>query len=329
MRLPYKQHGERSFNGRTLDEKAINPFLKENRIPSSGGPYLSAFRRSVKFEEATAVGVRDKEGFAAFLSLLGHLEALPTEAERRDFVGYLILEFARLREAGDVALSRLSRMSLNQYDRLLLTLLATRSGGRFSMFVVVATLRAIKSAFGLPWTVEYQGINVADQASGAGGDVTVRRDGESLLVVEVTERPVDENRLVATVNEKILPGGITDYVFLTKEAVSSTGTIPEIQAAYFAQGHEVNFFTIREWVVMILGTIGSKGRARFNDEMRGLLEPADVPRHLKVAWNRAIESLASPLARVTTTFPTPAMPVSEESRETAHGKQAGEPDTGG
>ena len=47
IRQPYVGLGENSFNGRTLDEKAVNPFFHDRRIPSSKGPYLSVFRRSV------------------------------------------------------------------------------------------------------------------------------------------------------------------------------------------------------------------------------------------------------------------------------------------
>jgi len=43
VRLPYINQGEGAFNGRTLDERVVNPFLQTNRIPSSRGPYLGVF----------------------------------------------------------------------------------------------------------------------------------------------------------------------------------------------------------------------------------------------------------------------------------------------
>ena len=61
VRLPYIQHGPRAFNGRTLDERVVNPFFHGKRIPSSKGLYLSTFRRSVSFVEATKSGLRDRE----------------------------------------------------------------------------------------------------------------------------------------------------------------------------------------------------------------------------------------------------------------------------
>src|SRR5258707_13231646 len=44
IRSPYANQGDYAYNGRTLDEKVINPFFHENRIPSTKGPFLSVFR---------------------------------------------------------------------------------------------------------------------------------------------------------------------------------------------------------------------------------------------------------------------------------------------
>ncbi|MGQ9779186.1 MAG: hypothetical protein ACUVRM_04805 [Bacillota bacterium] len=50
IRSPYdKQQGPRAFSGRSLDEKVINPFLTERRIPCSRGPYLASFRKEYPF----------------------------------------------------------------------------------------------------------------------------------------------------------------------------------------------------------------------------------------------------------------------------------------
>src|SRR3989338_3493937 len=38
IRKPYSKQGKDAYNGRTLDEKVINPFLHQKRIPSSRGP---------------------------------------------------------------------------------------------------------------------------------------------------------------------------------------------------------------------------------------------------------------------------------------------------
>ncbi len=184
IRQPYAGQGPNAFSGRTLDERVINPFLHDKRIPSSHGPYLSVFRRSVPFDADTRKGLRDEPGYDAFLKALTHVELASQDSELLALLRYLLFKFAELREAADVSLSRLQRMSLEQYDTLVSGLLATPSGGRFPVLVVVATFIVIKEFFRLNWEIEWQGINVADIARGAGGDVTISEAGQTLMVAE-------------------------------------------------------------------------------------------------------------------------------------------------
>src|SRR5680860_275409 len=74
IRLPYVKQGSDAFNGRTLDEKVINPFLQDRMIPCSKGPYLAVFRRSVELKPEIAAGLRDKDGYAAMMEYLSALE---------------------------------------------------------------------------------------------------------------------------------------------------------------------------------------------------------------------------------------------------------------
>jgi len=290
IRKPYTNQGPRAFNGRTLDERVVNPFLHDKRIPSSRGPYLGVFRRSVQFNAATRGGVRDKDGYDAFLALISYLQSISNDSTLRGFLRYLIYNFLKLREAGDVPLARLQRISLEQYDTLLSGLLASASGGRSPVLLVVATFKAIKEYFELDWEISYQGINVADRASGVGGDVTIKSRGRVVMAAEITERPVDRSRVVATFNTKIAPAGIEDYLFFAKPATLA----PEARKQalqYFSQGHEVNFIEIKTWILMVLATMGKKGRGLFNQILLALLEGPDVPNSLKVTWNELITRL--------------------------------------
>jgi hypothetical protein len=292
IRQPYASQGPNSFSGRALDERVINPFLQEKRIPSSRGPYLSVFRRSVEFGVSTRDGLRDKEGYDALLTILAYVESISRNSELIRVLRYLLYKFILLREEASVPLTRLQRVSLEQYDSLVSKLLDTPSGGRFPVILVVATLTTIKEFFGLDWVIRWQGINVPDIVSGAGGDITIVDKGDILMAAEVTERPVDRTRVATTFNTKIAPTGIEDYLFFVK--LSRVAVEAKRQAhQYFAQGHEVNFLEIKEWILMSLATVGKKGRAIFNRVLLELLDAPDVPKTLKVAWNEHIQKVIS------------------------------------
>jgi hypothetical protein len=194
VRLPYAQQGDNAFNGRTLDETVVNPFFQEHRIPSSRGPYLAMFRRDFRFEPAQRGGQRNKVVFDAFLVLITALEQIDDEEAISGFATYLLYRFAKLREAADVPLSRLQRISLEQYSTLLGSLLELHSGGRLPVVIVVAAFRTIKEFFGKDWEIAFQGINVADGPTGVGGDITVTENGRVVFAAEVTERPLERAR---------------------------------------------------------------------------------------------------------------------------------------
>jgi hypothetical protein len=290
IRKPYVNQGDDAFNGRTLDEKVINPFFQEKEIPCSKGPYLSALRRSISFIPETEKGIRDKDAYGAMLAFIGELEGADQE-QARAYLFFLMSSFVELRDKSTIALSRINRLSTNQYSRLFEGLLATMSGGRFPVVLVVAALEALKSAYGLAWEINYQGINVADAASGAGGDVTVIRKGEIVLSIEITERVVDADRVRATFRTKISPNALEDYIFMT--GVAPTAAARAAAAAYFAQGHEINFVPLTDWLVTVLMTLGSSGRKALTEKIIELLDSFDVPATMKVAWNDQVRSIVA------------------------------------
>jgi hypothetical protein len=289
IRHPYVNQGDDAFNGRTLDERVVNPFLQERMIPCSKGPYLASFRRNVKFVPETGRGLRDKAGYTALLAFIAALSRSEA-AEARRISLFILYGLCQLRDASRIPLSQISRLSLDQYERLLGELLQIQSGGLVPVLLAVAMLRTIKACFDLKWKIDFQGINVSDKASGAGGDITVTLDGETILAIEVTERPIEKSRVVSTFNTKVVRAGIQDYLFV----YSSATPTDEARAAartYFSQGHEINFVQVTEWITNNLATIGARCRTMFTRELLSLLDQRDVPASVKIAWNDIVRKL--------------------------------------
>jgi len=163
------------------------------------------------------------------------------------------------------------------------------------MLLVVAAFQTIRDFFGTNWRVDFQGINVADAAAGAGGDVTISVGQDILLAAEITERPIDPHRIIATFNTKIAPKGIRDYLFFAP-LTDLADDVLVLARQYFAQGHEVNFLVVRDWIIALLSTVGSEGRKTFNQRFMELLDTQDIPRALKVAWNDQVDRLLTPPA---------------------------------
>jgi hypothetical protein len=289
IRLPYVSHGELAYNGRTLDEIVVNPFLQSNEIPASRGPFLSVFRRSVTFKPDASTGKRDKAGYDAMLVFIEAVAAADADVTRT-CLHYLLTGFLQLRSASNINLVHVQKLSLDQYEWLLTELLKIPSGGRFPLMLAIAMFQTIQRAFDLDWQIDWQGINVADRASDAGGDITVRSGDTTILSVEVTERPIDRARVEATFNTKVLTHHLTDYLFLHGDALPA----PDARALarrYFAQGHEIDFRPVKDWLLNSLVTIGSRFRPEFTVNVLALLRAKDVPANVKRAWNEKVRAV--------------------------------------
>lgn len=291
VRRPYVNQGDNAYNGRTLDEKVVNPFLQTHEIPSSRGPFLSVFRRSVTFTAETAAGLRDRVGFEAMLEFLDRLSVAGGD-EARACLRDLLIGFINLREAANIELLRPHRLSLEQYRRLIGALTQVPSGGRIPVLVAVALFQVLRDSFKLDWRIEWQGINVADRASDVAGDITILSGDGIALAVEVTERPIDRARVEATFRSKVLPRRVADYMFL-HGAAAPADDARALAERYFAQGHDLIFLDVREWALHGLATVGAVGRRQFLSAFLDLLDQRDTPVSVKLAWNDQVRQLLS------------------------------------
>ena len=169
-------------------------------------------------------------------------------------------------------------------------LLHVQSGGRIPVILAIAMFQTMKQAFGLDWDITWQGINVADRASAAAGDITIQFGDATVLAIEVTERQIDRARVEATFNSKVLTHRLTDYLFLHGDFAPEAAAL-ELARRYFGQGHEMNFLPVRAWLLHALVTIGSRYRPVFTAHVLGLLGERDVPAALKRAWNENIRAV--------------------------------------
>jgi len=245
----------------------------------------------VSFTEETRRGLRDTAVDDAMLAFIELLRAAGTQDEQRELAILLLHFFVALRDASNVTLARIARLSLDQQRRLVEALLDTPSGGLLPVLLAVALFQTLNECHALGWEVEWQGINVADRASGAGGDITIKKDGETHLAIEVTERTVERARVVSTFNTKISRNAIRDYLFLvTREPPADA---KEAAGQYFGQGHDVSFLDIKTWIFQVLGTIGTDCRQLFTRKFLDLLDQRTVPAALKVRWNALVQGLVA------------------------------------
>ena len=288
IRLPYIKQGANAFNGRTLDEQVINPFLISKQIPCSRGPYLATFRRNVHLDISARDGLRDKIGYDAMLEILSTIEnANSTDA--KNILLCLLHKFIELREKADIKLVSVARLSVEQYRHFLDVLLHTQSGGLIPMLITEAIFETINMQYSCNWKIDRQGINAADGATGAAGDVTISKDGEIVKAIEVTERPIQGTRVVTTFNSKISTSNVQEYLFVYTSATPSDDAYA-VAKTYFSQGYDINFIKLSNFVISVFMAGNSTTRSIFMEKMLTLLRQGDIPASVKTAWNDALQS---------------------------------------
>lgn len=288
IRLPYIKQGSDSFNGRTLDEQVINPFLISRQIPCSKGPYLATFRRNVKLDASTKSGLRDQIGYEAMLTLLDLIESCHGD-ESRAVVACLLHKFIDLREKSNIQLVTVARLSVEQSRYFLDTLLHNQSGGLIPMLITEAIYETINEEYCCGWEIEHQGINSADGATGAAGDITIKSGLNIVKAIEVTERPIGAARVVTTFSTKIITSDIKEYLFVY------TANAPDDDAyaaakTYFAQGYDINFVKLNNFVIAIFMAGRAETRNIFMDKMLALLSRGSIPASVKTAWNDSLQA---------------------------------------
>ncbi len=283
IRLPATEYGENAFSGRSLAEKVVTPFLRERSVPTSAWPFLSALRGGARFMKGGEPRIQqDKDGFAAMVEIVDYLRQSDAETVK-NYLRYLMRRFIELRESHNITLKRISKPNLEQLSCLIKGMLTIKSGGRIPALLATAMFQTISECHALGWEVEFQGVNVADKASGALGDITIRKDGTLVLGVEVTERPIDQARVTLTFNQKVSPSGLADYLFITTARPEDDALAAARR--YTSVGHEMNFVPLVEWLVHNLATVGPACRSLFQAKMIELLGAQGVPAEMRVAWN--------------------------------------------
>ena len=217
LTLQLAASGPGAWDARSFATAVVVPWVTDNQhvLGTSLEPYASKPLRRERLER-TMPNVRNKQGWAQLVGLLGELEGAGRLALVEAFRRVLRALVRRLAEQ-TFGYAIPQRISLSAMSKMLGTFLDTPSGGFRPLAVTTALLDTIGRAFGLFSHVEAQGINEADAAGGAPGDVLCycHDDPERLcLVVEVKDIDLTLAHMQASTRKaKQADVGLTNLLF--------------------------------------------------------------------------------------------------------------------
>ena len=252
----------RSFCGRV-----VVPWVRSNHdvLGRSSDPYVNNPLRRPRLDEGMeSLSPRNREEWDA---LVAHLTALQSDGRQTAIEGSLVRclkSIARRLRAQSVTYPVPRRISLAQLCGLLDQYLYISDGGLRPMIVATALMRTLGEAFSIFTRVESQGLNEADAASGAPGDVSCFGADEALvLAVEVKGHNLTYVELGSTILSA-RAAGVENILFATPGIASAdTEDIENRIGEEFASGSNVHQISINDLARATFSLLGEDWRVRF------------------------------------------------------------------
>lgn len=288
---------EGRWDPRSFSTAVVVPWVQEtsNVLGTSAEPYASKPLRRTRLDIGTDA-LRSKASWAALTTLLGDVQERDepeyTEAILRRCLGSIVRRFVELQVVYPVP----QRVSLEQVTSATSELMGLRSGGEASLVVVAALLRVFAKATGLFDSVTRQGINEADAASNAPGDVLCFREGDQLpaLAVEVKDRSLTLLDLNATI-QKARQARVTEILFAADSpADSETMEIDSRIRQEWGQGANIYHLETADLIRAVFPLLGSGARVEFLRAIGADFDANAVQPAIRMAWADILRRIGEP-----------------------------------
>ena len=284
---PESAEAEGRWDPRSFSTAVVVPWVQDtsNVLGTSAEPYASKPLRRPRLDVGTDA-LRSKSDWAALTTLLRGVQERNdqehTEAMLRKCLDSIVRRFVELQVTYPVP----QRVSLDQVVSVTSELLDLKSGGEASLVVVAALLRVFAKATGSFERVTRQGINEADAASNAPGDVLCFRAGESLpaLAVEVKDRALTLLELNATI-QKARETRTTEILFAADSpATSEQADIESRIRQEWGQGTNIYHVEIADLIHAVFPLLGSDARVDFLREIGNDFDANAIQPAIRTSW---------------------------------------------
>ncbi len=265
----------------------------DNVLGSSPDPYVNKPLRRRRLDD-WSVALRGKESWEQLVKLLVDVqerkERKHTESVLRRCLAGIARRYAKLNVVYPVP----NRVSADQCESAFARFIEEASGGEAPLLAATALFRVIGRRFSLFDSVMRQGINEADSATGASGDIQCFR-GEPpqvVLSVEVKDRELTLLELNSSIT-KARQAGVTELLFAAP-AVSQADA-EEAQKRIreeWAQGTNVYRLSLAELLHSVIAFVGEAARVELLREIGNEINATAGQPLLRTRWAEVLDSIS-------------------------------------
>jgi hypothetical protein len=264
--LQVKRGGTGCFDARSVNEKVIVKFDKENEnvLGGSPQPYVNNPLRKPEITPSYSAQQKDKEGWEVLGSILEKVESESSPEFTRMVLMQTLYEVLSRLSKTKVLYPAPQRVSLKQTNGLIKQFLSAQSLGDRPQAIASALLETIGEEFKIFSQVKRSKTTSADASTGQVGDVECFSGKNLVLGVEVKDKELTLSE-VRGKTRKIRAKGLSEFVFLLTKGISKedeTAISNTIQKE-FSSGQNIYLLPLETFVSNILALLGEKGRKKF------------------------------------------------------------------
>ena len=257
------------WDPRSFCTQVVVPWVRRNHnvLGTSPDPYVNNPLRRSRLDEGME-SLRNRGEWEALVAFLSELQSDGRRSRVEATLERCLKSIARRLRAQSVTYPVPHRISLSQLRDLLDRYLEVSDGGLRPLIVATALMRTLGEAFSIFTRVESQGLNEADAASGAPGDVLCfGTDEELVLAVEVKGHELTYVELGSTIL-KARSTGVENILFAAPGIASADREAIDTRIeAEFALGSNVHQISINDLVRATFGLLGEGWRVQFIREI--------------------------------------------------------------
>lgn len=286
--LPESSDEDGRWDPRSFCSSVVAPWVQETSsvLGNSNDPYVNNPLRRSRLDVDTEP-LKRKDLWRSLTDLLKDVQEADdpahTELTLKRCLSSIVRRFTELQVSYPVP----QRVSLEQVFKAVSELMSLKSGGEASLVVVAALLRVFGATTGYFERVDRQGINEADAATNAPGDVLCFRKDEALptLAVEVKDRSLTLLELNATI-QKSREAQVSEVLFAAASPTDAERIeIDRKIRQEWGQGTSVYHVEIADLIHAVFPLLGSDARVDFLREIGNDFDANAIQPAIRTSWS--------------------------------------------
>jgi len=291
---------EGRWDPRSFCGAVIVPWVQsaDGVLGTSSDPYVGKPLRRPRLDDWSAP-LRQKSEWEHLVGLLTSVQSANLPSATETALRRCLRSIARSYSELQVSFPVPQRVSLEQTIEITERFLSERGGGERPLIVADALMRTVGRVFGLFDEVLRQGINEADSASKATGDIMCLRNDDDVsferqvMVVEVKDRKltlVEVNASIEKVRERRVPALL--FIVPGLDPLDEQA-IRQRTKEEWALGTNVYFSQLHELIRIAFTFAGERARTEFLQEIGVGINKLAVQPTLRVVWSNLLIQMGS------------------------------------